>query len=429
MVPVRLFSRRVAALDVTREILAFMHWFVILLGLLCCSLVATDAIQTVVIPRRPSGRFRITRFFFVFTWTPWVFFGERFRNHKTREQFYGAYGPISLIFLLLFWAALLTFGFALILYGFGTPYQDASLASNQHTGAHFLTDIYVSGTSLTTLGPGDVVPRRQIARMLMIVESGTGLGLVALVISYVPVLYAAFSRREVSVALLDSRAGSPPTAAELLTRHGFEGGANALITLLAEWERWSADILESHISYPVLCYYRSQHDNQSWLSALTTILDVCALLITTIEGPASRQAQLTFAMARHAVVDLGHVFRIEIDELAMLNVTETNRLTDATFARLCDSLSAVDIGLCTDSNSAHRLLAIRQLYEPRAQALADYLQMPLPQWISDPKPTDQWRKVSSLRFGALGGKVSVNTEHISSESTAMNLHDTETHGL
>ena len=406
-----------------------MHWLAILLGILCCSLVGLDAVQTVVIPRRPSGRFRITRLFYIFTWKPWLAVGSHISDHKLREQFYGIYGPISLIFLLLFWAFLLTFGFALILFGLGTPYHDASLPAGYHPSASFLTDFYVSGTSLTTLGPGDVVPRRQLARLLMIIESGTGLGLVALVISYVPVLYAAFSRREVSVAMLDARAGSPPTAAELLTRHGFEGGQAALITLLEEWERWAADILESHISYPVLCLYRSQHDNQSWLSALTTVLDVCALLITTIEGPASRQAQLTFAMARHAVVDLGHVFHIEIDELALLNVTETTRLTDATFSRLCEALSAVDIGLCTDSNSAHRLLAIRQLYEPRAQALADYLCMPLPHWIAEPRDTDQWRKVSSLRFGALGGKVSVNTEHISSESTAMNLHDTETHGL
>lgn len=406
-----------------------MNWLAIFLGLLCCGLVALDAVQTVVIPRRATGRFRITRFFFVFTWKPWVFLGERLRSHKLREQFYGVYGPISLIFLLLFWASLLIFGFALILFGLGSPFQDATLPPGHHPLLRFLTDIYVSGTSLTTLGPGDVVPRRQSARLLMILESATGLGLVALVISYVPVLYAAFSRREVSVALLDARAGSPPTAAELLTRHGFEGGQVALITLLAEWERWAADILESHISYPVLCYYRSQHDNQSWLSALTTILDVCALLITTIEGPASRQAQLTFAIARHAVVDLGHVFHIESEELTLFNVTGTNRLTDTTFARLCNILAAVDIGLCTDSNSAHRLLAIRQLYEPRAQALADYLCMPLPHWISDPRASDQWRKVSSLRFGALGDKVSVNIEHISSESTAMNLHDTETHSL
>ncbi len=406
-----------------------MHWLPILLGVLCCSLVVFDAIQTVILPRRATGRFRITRLFYISTWKPWVYIGEHINNHKTREQFYGVYGPLSLILLLLFWAILLISGFALIFIGLGTPYRDTSQILGHPTTTRFLTDLYVSGTSLTTLGPGDVVPTRQSARMLMIVESGFGLGLVALVVSYVPVLYSSFSRREVSVALLDARAGSPPTAAELLARHGFEGGETALITLLTEWERWAADILESHISYPVLCLYRSQHDNQSWLSALTTVLDVCALLITTIEGPASRQAQLTFAVARHAIVDLGHVFHLEIDELALLSVMESDRLPDTTFARLCDALTAVEIRLCGDSNSAQRLLAIRQLYEPRAQALGNYLCMPLPQWISDPKPTDQWRKVSSLRFGGLGGQANVNTEHISSESTAMNLHDNESHGF
>ena len=142
-----------------------------------------------------------------------------------------------------------------------------------------------------------------------------GLGFIALVIGYLPVLYQAFSRREVNVALLDSRAGSPPSAAELLRRHAFEGGQEALITLLGEWERWAAEILESHVSYPILCYYRSQHDTQSWLSALVSILDTCALLISVIESPPSRQAQLTFVMARHALIDLGQVFRVQEHKL------------------------------------------------------------------------------------------------------------------
>ena len=159
-----------------------------------------------------------------------------------------------------------------------------------------------------TLGLGDVVPHSRLARGIIIFESGVGLGFVALVIGYLPVLYQAFSRREVSVALLDSRAGSPPNAAELLRRHSFEGGQEALTVLLEEWERWAAEILESHISYPILCFYRSQHDTQSWLSALVSILDTCALRIAVIEGMPSRQAQLTFVMARHAVVDIGQVF-------------------------------------------------------------------------------------------------------------------------
>ena len=104
---------------------------------------------------------------------------------------------------------------------------------------------------------------------------------------YFPVLYSAFSRREVSISLLDARAGSPPTAAELMRRHSYEGADQALSVLLIEWERWSAELLESHISYPLLCYFRSQHTNQSWLSALTSILDTSALADCRSAGPRS----------------------------------------------------------------------------------------------------------------------------------------------
>jgi hypothetical protein len=233
------------------------------------------------------------------------------------------------------------------------------------------------------------------------------------------VLYQAFSRREVSVALLDARAGSPPTSTELLRRHAFEGGQEALTELLAEWERWSAEILESHISYPILCFYRSQHDNQSWLSALVAILDSCALLISIMEGTPARQAQLTFAMARHALIDLGHVFHVE----AQAKVAESNddRLPAAEFARLCEVLGDIGMRMCGDPASANRLRTIRVLYEPHAIALSEYLRMPLPTWIPEPSAKDQWRTIARLRSEAeavlqAGGVVS---EH----SSALRLHE------
>jgi hypothetical protein len=128
------------------------------------------------------------------------------------------------------------------------------------------------------------------------------------VISYLPVLYSAFSRREASISLLDARAGSPSSAVELLRRHRAEGSFDDLNRLLSEWERWSAELLESHLSYPVLCYFRSQHDNQSWLRALTTVLDTCALVIVGVKDAPVWQARMTFAIARHAV-DIAQVFR------------------------------------------------------------------------------------------------------------------------
>ena len=130
----------------------------------------------------------------------------------------------------------------MIYFGLGTPFTDLVGMAGSGVAGHLHTDLYVSGTTLFTLGLGDVQPRSLLARAIIVIESGTGLGFVALVIGYVPVLYGAFSRREVNIALLDARAGSPPTAYELIKRHSFEGGGAALVVLLEEWERWSAEL-------------------------------------------------------------------------------------------------------------------------------------------------------------------------------------------
>jgi hypothetical protein len=376
-----------------------LHLLALIAGTICCLAVALDAFQTIILPRRPAGRFRITRFFFVATWAPWASMAQRTGNKRVREQVYSIYGPLSLLLLLLLWAGLLIFGFSFFFYALGSPFTDVMGVQTVSGISQYRTDLYVSGTTLFTLGLGDVVPHSLAARALIIFESGVGLGFVALVIGYLPVLYQAFSRREVNIALLDARAGSPPAAVELLRRHGFEGGEEALTTLLAEWERWSAEILESHISYPILCFYRSQHDNQSWLSALVAILDTCALLISVIEGTPSRQAQLTFVMARHALVDLGHVFNLE-DDVARLRHSDENRLPPEAFGQLCDTLGEVHLRLCGDPASANRLHTIRALYEPEAIALSNYLRMALPVWTPELREKDQWRLLTKLRSEA-----------------------------
>ncbi len=402
-----------------------MNVLALIAGLFFCGGVMLDAFQTIILPRRPTGRLRLTRLFYAATWRPWVWLAQRTGSKRAREQMYSVFGPVSLLFLLVLWAALLTFGFALLFFACGSPFHDSSLMSASGALARLRTDIYVSGTTLTTLGPGDVVPLRQAARYLMILESGTGLGFVALVIGYVPVLYTAFSRRELTVALLDARAGSPPSATELLRRHAFEGGQAALIALLEEWERWSAEILESHISYPILCYYRSQHDNQSWLSALTAVLDACALLITTTLGPegqaAARQAQLTFVIARHALIDLGHVFHLEPVERGWVELGDTGRLPPETFTQLCRAAGEVRIRLCGDPDSMHRLEAIRLLYEPSAMALSDYLRMPLPEWVAEVRKGDHWQRIVGLR--SQPDVVLVETQHLNEQTLVAHLED------
>ncbi len=374
------------------------HPVFFLAGLIFLGVVLLDAFQTIILPRRPTVNLRITRLFFLVTWIPWRGTVAMLPSRRFRDQSYSIYGPLSLLLLIVVWAALLIAAFALMLYGMGAPLNDSLPFTSSL--ARLRDCFYISGTTLFTLGLGDVTPSTHFTRALVVVEAGVGLGFVALVIGYVPLLYGTFSRREVAVALLDARAGSPPTAGELLLRHGFVGGEQALAKLLAEWERWSAEMLESHISYPILCYYRSQHDNQSWLSAITAILDTCALLITTIEGPGTRQAQLTFAMARHALVDLGHVFHREGEE-KRFRESPPQRLSDLDFARLCDTLAPSGLSLCSAPDTRDRLAAIRLLYEPHALALSEYLCMALPLWMPPPRDPnrkpDQWTMVSNLR--------------------------------
>ena len=396
-----------------------MHVAAWIIGILFCLSAVVDAFQTIILPRRPTGRFRITRIFFIATWAPWAAVARRTKNPKAREQIYSIFGPGSLLVLLALWAIFLISGFALIYYAIGTPFNDSMAAAFPGRFAEFRTDLYVSGTTLFTLGLGDVVPRTLAARALLILESGTGLGFVALVIGYVPVLYGAFSHREVSVALLDARAGSPPTSAELLRRHSFEGGQEVLAVLLVEWERWAAEILESHVSYPILCYYRSQHDNQSWLAALTAMLDTCALLISVVPGVASRQAQLTFAMARHALVDLGHVFHQEKQASELKDRFEKDRLPPPQFDMLCDSMVKSGIRLCGDPDSPARLHALRALYEPHAMALAEYLGMTLPSWVPAPYSKDQWKAVEDVRSKAAA---ILGENHVSERAAAVHLH-------
>ncbi|HUA93635.1 MAG TPA: potassium channel family protein [Terracidiphilus sp.] len=362
-----------------------MRVLALIAGIVCIITALFDTFQTIILPRRATGRFRITRIFYALTWQPWTFFARNLHNPRKRETVFSFYGPLSLILLLMVWAAGLVVGYALIYYSLGSPFNDPT----RHPG--FQSDVYVSGTTFFTLGLGDVTPRSSPTRALIILESGTGLGLLAIVVGYFPVLYGAFSRREVSISLLDARAGSPPTAAELLRRHSHKDAEQALSLLLVEWERWSAELLESHISYPLLCYFRSQHTNQSWISALTAILDTSALLIAGVRGHEARQAQLTFAMARHALVDLAQIF----SRKPVTNAAD--RLPREQYERLYDFLCGSGVSVCRDTQSYERLRDLRALYEGYAEALSNFLYMPLPPWIAADPHRDNWLTVARVR--------------------------------
>src|SRR5262249_41024565 len=286
-------------------------------------------------------------------------------------------GPLSQILLIVLWAIGLVVSFALLHWGLGSLMRTPDGASG------FRIDLYMSGTTFFTLGLGDVTPQTTVGRALTICESGMGFGFLALVIGSLPLISQAYSRREVSISMLDARAGSPPTAAQLLRRH-FEDGGAELRGLLRDWERWSAELLESHISFPLLSYFRSQHDQQSWVAALTTVLDVCALVVARIENTPRSTAQLTFAMARHAVADLCATFRLQPEPPAV------DRLPSWEQERLEIFLAAAGVHLRTDEASTATFRALRDMYEPYVQPLSRFLSMPLPAWLPPEGAHDIW---------------------------------------
>lgn len=350
-------------------------------GCVLIFIVLWDAFETIVLPRRVTRRIRLTRLFYYYTWKPWSALARRMHRSKRRDSYLGFYGPLSLLALISIWAIGLIFGFAMLQLALGVKLNVPEEASG------FGTYLYMSGTTFFTLGLGDVTPVARVGRTLAVVEAGIGFGFLAMVIGYLPVHYQAFSRREVNISMLDARSGSPSSPTELLRRHAACGNMNELGEFLRDWERWSAELMESHLSYPVLCYFRSQHDNQSWLVALTTILDTCALVTVGVNGAPAWQARLTFAMARHAVVDLAQIFYTP-------PVTpDPDRLPPADLSRLRMSLAASGIPLRDGASADQKLLELRRMYEPYVYALAQYLFMPLPAWIlqKDKDAVDNWQ--------------------------------------
>jgi hypothetical protein len=348
-------------------------------GVVIFLVVAWDAFEAIILPRRVTRKFRLTRFYYRFTWRTWKIYARMMSSPKARESFLGFYGPISLLFLIGVWAIGLVLSFGLMQYGAGSAVN----ATGQSPG--FLTDLYLSGTTFCTLGLGDVIPRSSLARFLVVAEAGFGFGFLAVIIGYLPFIYGAFAEREVNISLLDSRAGTPPTAGELLRRHSFPRGDEALLDLLKDWELWSAQLMESHLSYPVLAYFRSQHDNQSWIAALTAILDACALTITGIENSCSKQAELTFAIARHAVADLSQVFGTPPRALSH------DRLPPEDLQLLRATLARHGMKLRDTPEADAKLVELRRLYEPYAYALAAHLEQKLPPWIPVGKHKDNWQ--------------------------------------
>ena len=350
------------------------------LGAMIFCFIVQDAFEVMLLPRRVKRRWRLTRYYFRWAWWLWVAFARLVPRGGRRERFLSVFGSLSMTLLFTLWAVALILAFGLLQW-----------AAQQTGRARPLSDlaeqIYFSGVTFFTLGYGDVIPHTAAARILAVVEAGVGFGLIAVVIGYLPVLYQLFSRREAHVLQLDGRAGSPPTATTLLGRHAESGGLDKVDELLRAWEVWGADLLESHLSYPMLAYYRSQHGDQSWLAALVAIMDTCALILIGVEEVKPLQARMTFAIARQVVLEMARSL-----EVSAARIVEQDRLPPEDFRRILEIFSEAGLTWNGGETAETTLAAVRASYEPLAHALADYLLLDMPPWLAANDATDHWER-------------------------------------
>lgn len=355
----------------------------ILLGTFLIPATLWEMFEAVILPRTIARKVRLSHYVNGFAWSA----AQKIRHlSPSRYQvLLTAFGPFSLLLLIATWAVLLVVGFGLLMWGLQIPIHTT------HGTGSILSFVYLSGVTLFTLGYGDITPASPTGRALALLEAGTGIGFLAAVIGYLPTIYQSFSRRETGISLLDARAGSPPTGTELIRRYAAGGAMEQLPDTLAELERWAADLLESHLSYPVLAFYRSQHDRESWLAALAATLDACALIRGGFAGnprweqPLQWQGQLTYAMCRHALIDLCLVLHAE-----PLNPPD-NRMPDEVLQKIRMHLLSVGIELETDTDASRRIREIRNAYEPFLFALAGRLDLEVPPFAVFDTAPDNWQ--------------------------------------
>jgi len=341
--------------------------FEVILGIVVVFYILNDVFQSVVVPRPTPARYRLTRWVVRPGWRTWRALGLRARSSGQRERVLGVFAPLVVVVLLVLWLSGLVAGFGLIFYGLRTHLHPVV--------QDFPTALYFSGTSVLTIGFGDFVATSGLARLLALAAGGTGLGTIALAISFLFSLYGSFQRREILIVTLDARAGAPPSGVNLLETMAKLGMVDELPRLFGEWEKWGAEVLDSHLAYPVLAYFRSSHDNESWVSALGAVLDATTLVLTTVVDGPRGPAKMMFAMGTHLVEDLARFFRIESDHDPGVERFE--------FDQARERLASAGWSLLGPDESWVAFSRLRAQYAIALNNMAKWWAAPPTQWIGD----------------------------------------------
>ncbi|GAC1613792.1 MAG: hypothetical protein NVS9B1_22690 [Candidatus Dormibacteraceae bacterium] len=347
--------------------MSVLRWLQVAMGAVVVWVVLRDLFISVVVPRPARGRLRPSSLWIRFTWIGWRWFGGLGMNAERRENTLGAYAPLALITLLIVWVMGLIFGYGLILNGLRDQLRPVP--------ADLGTTIYFSAVSLLTIGFGDIVPSGAAARILVMFEAGTGLGVVAVVISLLFSLYASFQRRETLIITLDPLAGAPPSGVTLLENSLRFDMLDHLGETFDEWKLWSAEVLESHLAYPILNYFRSSHDNESWIGALGAMLDAAVLVLTTVEDAHRGPARLMYEVGSHLVEDLGSFFGFAHNHEVGVERFE--------FEQACDRLAAAGYTLADPDLAWKKFSELRSKYAVPLNEMARWWAIPPAQWIGD----------------------------------------------
>jgi Ion channel len=334
--------------------------------------VLNDVFNTVILPRPSPAKYRPAGILTRWTWRLWRRYADAKRDPGGREQRLGIFAPGIVMILLGLWITLLIVGFSLLLLALGDGVSPR------------LTDVgaamYFAAISMLTIGYGDYVPTGLGARVVAVAAGAVGLGLVALTITYLFSLYVNFQRREVAVVTLDARAGAPPSGLTLLETCAGFGSDGELEEIFEAWEKWAAEVLESHLAYPILLFFRSTHDHESWVSAIGAILDATTLLLTAVEGGPRGQAHATRALGNHLVEDIGRSFRF----MDRGTSGEGPGIERTEFDEARARLGAAGYGLVADGDAAWTAFArSRAEYAGALNTLARFLDVPPAQWIGD----------------------------------------------
>ncbi len=338
----------------------------IVAGLAILFVVLQDAFRVVVMPR-PHYGFGVGKVLLLIAWRVWRPLGTRLRSVGRRESMLGAFAPLALLVLLTFWVVGLVLGYGLLVHALRDELRPVP--------ADFGTALYVTGTSLLTLGFGDIVPTGFAARVVILVTAASGPALVGLVLSLLFSLYASYQRREALITTLDARAGAPPSGVRLLETYAALDMVGDLPALFAEWERWTAEVLDSHLAYPPLAFFRSSHDSESWISALGAVLDAATLVLSSVERVPGGAAQLLYDIGVHAVEDLTHYFRLTHEHEIAVEPAE--------FADAIAGLAAAGYALRAPDEAWRAFSELRSRYAGPLNTLAREWATPPAMWIGD----------------------------------------------